>query len=443
MKVMQFEFRLLNILLAGILLTSAGPAAFSQVLLPADAVNLALENNYAIRIARLDQEMLRNNLTPGNAGFLPTADLSAGQNNSIINARQEYLTGQVNERDNAKSNSLSAGASLNWTLFDGMRMFNAYAMLRQQLNAGELRTRLQIENTIASVLGSYYNIVQLWQRMAVFVKAVTLGEERVEIAREMLLLGSGSRLDLLQAEVDLNTDRSQLIEFQEMITGASINLNQLMARDAALTFGVEDTITIMPVLDYNALESAMLRSNPQLLLSQLDIDMANRTLQDIRGRRAPVIGMNLGYSYNNQNSESGFMKTSRTSGINYGITANMSLFDGFNLKRQAQNARIGMESAALQQQAYTEQLKAELLSSYKTYSSKLQMVALERQNLLTANINFEIAGERFRLGELSGIEYREAQKNLLAANERLINAVFDVRLLEISLMQLSGTILPE
>ncbi|HPF65241.1 MAG: TolC family protein [Lentimicrobium sp.] len=443
MKVMQFKFRLLNVLLAGFLFTSFSPAVLSQVLLPADAVNLALENNYAIRIARLDQEILKNNLTPGNAGFLPAADLSAGQNNSITNARQEYLTGQINERDNAKSNSLSAGASLNWTLFDGMRMFNAYALLRQQLNAGELRTRLQIENTIASVLGSYYNIVQLRQRMAVFVKAVTLGEERVEIAREMLLLGSGSRLDLLQAEVDLNTDRSQLLEFQEMITGASITLNQLMARDAALTFSVEDTITIMPVLDYNALESAMLRSNPQLLLSQLDIDMANRTLRDIRGRRAPVIGMNLGYSFNNQNSESGFLKTSRTSGVNYGITANMSIFDGFNLNRQAQNARIGMESAALQQQAYTEQLKAELLSSYKTYSSKLQMVALERQNLETANINFEIAGERFRLGELSGIEYREAQKNLLAANERLISAVYEVRLLEISLMQLSGTILPE
>lgn len=443
MKKMQYKRAGFRIILAVIFLAALLPETRAQVLLPEDAVGIALENNYSIRITRLEEAVLRNNYSVGNAGFLPVANLTAGQSNSNINVRQEYLTGQVNERTGAKSNSLSAGASLNWRLFDGMRMFNAYALLRQQLEAGELRTRMQVENTIVSVLNSYYNIVQLRQRLAVFNTAVSLGEERVDIAREMLLLGSGSRLDLLQAEVDLNTDRSQLLELQKLIDGASIQLNQLLARDPSITFTVEDTIATMPLLNFKELESAMLRSNTLLLATQIDIGMAENTLRDIKGRRMPELGLNLGYNFNNQNSESGFMKTSRTSGINYGLTANMSLFDGFNLNRQQQNARIGIENANLRQQAYTEQVRAELLASYKAYTSKLQMVALERENLKTANINFEIAGERFRLGELSGIEYREAQKNLLAANERLINAVFEVRMLEISLMQLSGTVLPE
>jgi outer membrane protein TolC len=137
------------------------------------------------------------------------------------------------------------------------------------------------------------------------------------------------------------------------------------------------------------------------------------------------------------------LKTSRTSGFNYGISASVNIFDGFNLNRQQQNARIGIEQAELEFKAYQDQLQAELLSAFTTYTNKLRMVAFEKQNLETALVNFEIAGERYRLGELSGFEFREAQKNQLLANDRLINSLYEVRLLEITLMQLSGSVLPE
>jgi outer membrane protein TolC len=426
-----------------VLIASVAPSVVSaQLLTEADVVALVLENNYSIRVTRLDEKVLENNITPGNAGFLPQLDVTAGTNNSITNARQEYLSGQVNERDNAKSGSVNAGASLNWTLFDGMRMFTSYDMLKQELKAGELRTRLQIESTLSNALMVYYNIVQLKQKKAVFEKAVKLGQERVGIANDMLMLGAGSRLDLLQAEVDLNTDNSELINFQDRITEASIALNQLMARDATTQFAVEDTFKVASVIDYATLKSKMEQNNPSLLIGQSDLELAQINLKQIKGRRAPVLGLNMGYNFNDQNSESGFLKTSRTSGFNYGISANVNLFDGFNLNRQQQNARIGIEQAQLEYDGYLEQLQAELLSAYTTYTNKLRMVAFEKQNLETANINFDIAGERYRLGELSGFEFREAQKNQLLANDRLINSLYEVRLLEITLMQLSGSVLP-
>jgi outer membrane protein TolC len=426
-----------------VLIASVAPSVVSaQLLTEADVVALVLENNYSIRVTRLDEKVLENNITPGNAGFLPQLDVTAGTNNSITNARQEYLSGQVNERDNAKSGSVNAGASLNWTLFDGMRMFTSYDMLKQELKAGELRTRLQIESTLSNALMVYYNIVQLKQKKAVFEKAVKLGQERVGIANDMLMLGAGSRLDLLQAEVDLNTDNSELINFQDRITEASIALNQLMARDATTQFAVEDTFKVASVIDYATLKSKMEQNNPSLLIGQSDLELAQINLNQIKGRRAPVLGLNMGYNFNDQNSESGFLKTSRTSGFNYGISANVNLFDGFNLNRQQQNARIGIEQAQLEYDGYLEQLQAELLSAYTTYTNKLRMVAFEKQNLETANINFDIAGERYRLGELSGFEFREAQKNQLLANDRLINSLYEVRLLEITLMQLSGSVLP-
>jgi outer membrane protein TolC len=415
--------------------------SYAQMLTPDDVVRQVLEHNFSIRIVRLDEEVLRNNVTLGNAGFLPRVDATAGTSNSMVNTSQEYLSGEKNERDKAKSGSLNAGAAMQWTLFDGLRMFNSYATLRKELEAGELRTRLQIENSVADALEAYYNMVQLKQKKVVLEKAVKLGEERRGIAQDMLMLGAGSRLSLLQAEVDLNTDKSQLLELDNMIANAGIALNRSMGRDAATPVAVKDSILPGPVLDYATLKTQMQRTNPTLLLSQTDLEIAERNLDNITGQRLPVLNFNLGYNFNDQTSESGFLKASRSSGLNYGFTASLPLFDGFNLNRRRQNARIGVEQADVAYQNYLNALGAELLSTYSKYTNRLSMVLFEKENSSTAGINFDIAGERFRLGEMSGIEYREAQKNFLLANERLINAQFEVRLLEIRLQQLSGSLL--
>lgn len=418
-------------------------SAKAQQLSPGQAVQIALEQNYNIRLARLTEEEIRNNLSYGNAGFLPGLTAGATQSNSITNSRQEYLSGQINEREGAKSNTFSSNLSLNWTIFDGFRMFNQYSLLSKQLAAGELSTRVQVENTITAVLGGYYNIVQLKNRARVYEKAVQLGEERVQIARDMQVIGSGSGLEVLQAEVDFNTDRSQLLDLQKRIAEAEIALNLLLARDPATLFSVEDTIALMPPFDYEQLRNKMDAGNAALQISEMETEMAMNRLKDIQGRRWPVVGVNLGYNFNVQSSQSGFVIDGRTSGVNYGVTASMSIFDGFNVNRQQKNARIGLESARLQLESHKSELEALLLSTHKAYQARLQMLALEKSNRVTAEVNFDVASERFRLGELSGLEYREAQKNLLQADERLISAGYEVRLLEIALLQISGAVLPE
>ncbi|MCD6659420.1 MAG: TolC family protein [Lentimicrobium sp.] len=418
-------------------------SAKAQQLSPGQAVQIALEQNYNIRLARLTEEEIRNNLSYGNAGFLPGLTAGATQSNSITNSRQEYLSGQINEREGAKSNTFSSNLSLNWTIFDGFRMFNQYSLLSKQLAAGELSTRVQVENTITAVLGGYYNIVQLKNRARVYEKAVQLGEERVQIARDMQVIGSGSGLEVLQAEVDFNTDRSQLLDLQKRIAEAEIALNLLLARDPAALFSVEDTIALMPPFDYEQLRNKMDAGNAALQISEMETEMAMNRLKDIQGRRWPVVGVNLGYNFNVQSSQSGFVIDGRTSGVNYGVTASMSIFDGFNVNRQQKNARIGLESARLQLESHKSELEALLLSTHKAYQARLQMLALEKSNRVTAEVNFDVASERFRLGELSGLEYREAQKNLLQADERLISAGYEVRLLEIALLQISGAVLLE
>lgn len=425
-----------------IIVILAGYEVRAQYLSAEQAVAIALQNNYSIRLSQLNQEILKNNVTLGNAGFLPSLNATANQNNSITNAHQEYLSGQINERDNAKSRSFNAGAQFDWTLFDGFQMFTGYDILKTQLEAGQLETRLEVENTIADVLRVYYNIVQLRQKTKMFEASVALSKARETIADQKLAIGAGSRLELMQTKVDMNSDISQLLNLQDLITAATIDLNVLLARNAADTIVVEDTILLMPPADYNTLKSQMESMNASLQLNQSDVELAMLNLKNIKGRRMPVIGVSAGYNYNDQHSESGFLKSSQTAGLSYGLTARLPIFNGFDLHRQQQNARVGIQSANLRFESYTADLNAQLLSTYSVYSSKLKNLELEIENLETARINFDIANERYRLGELSGLEIREAQQNWLMAQDRLINLIYQARLLEIDLLQLSGKIIP-
>lgn len=406
------------------------------------AVAVALENNYSIRLSRLSEKILENNVTIGNAGMLPVLDATAAQNNSITNSRQEYLDGRVNERDNAKANTLNAGVELNWLLFDGMRMFTGYDILKAQLAGGQLQTRLEIENTISEVLRQYYNIVQLRQKVTMFERSVGLGRIRTKIADEKLAIGAGSRLELLQARVDMNADISELLNLNDLITEATINMNLLLARSANAPFTVEDSITLMPPAEYATLKSRMERNNANLLLNRNDLELAGLNLKNIKGRRYPDLGLSMGYNFNRQESQSGFISAGKSDGFTYGLSARLPLFDGFNRSREERNARIGIETATLEHERYVADLNAQLLSTYSVYTNKLKTIELERENLETAYTNFDIANERYRLGELSGIEIREAQQNLLQAEDRLISLVYQARLLEIDLMQLAGEIVP-
>lgn len=416
--------------------------AQSTFLSAEQAVATALEKNYAIRLSMMNEEILSNNVTLGNAGFLPVIEAGANRNNSITNARQEYLSGQINERDNAKSSTVNMGVDFDWTLFDGLRMFKGYDILKKQLEAGELRTRLEVENTIREVLQLYYNIVELRQKVTMFERSVALGRSRTEIADDKLAIGAGSRLELLQARVDMNSDISELLNLNDLITEATVRMNLLLARDAGEEFSVEDTIKLMVPPDFNTLKGQMEAHNSNLLISQNDLQLAELALRNIKGSRYPEIGVILGYNYNKQESESGFVKSGRSDGFNYGLTATLPIFDGFNQNREEKNARISIETSRLRHESYMAELKAELLSTFSIYNNKLKTVQLERENLETARTNFDIANERYRLGELSGIEIREAQQNLLLAQDRLITLIYQARLLEIQLLQLSGKIIP-
>ena len=402
----------------------------------------ALEKNYDIRMVRNEQQIAANNATIGNAGLLPTLDLSAGYSGTLNNTNQEYNDGTTNKNNNILNQGANLGLNLRWTIFDGFSMQTNYKRLKEFETMGEINTRLTIENLLTGLTAEYYNYVHQNIRLSNLKYAVTLSKERLRIVEAHYTIGSKSRLDLQQARVDFNADSSNLIRQYETLYTSKVALNHLMAiEDVAQEIEVTDSlINPNPNLQEELLWASTLQSNSRLLLSIKNQTISELDYKNLKSRNYPYLQFNGGYGYTINAYGSGSMKHQNNLGFNYGFTLGFSIFDGFNKQREQRNAQITIQNRKLQSEQLELSLKADLANMWMAYQNNLELIALEEENLETAIENYEIAIERYKLGELAGIELREAQNSLLGAEERLLQAQFNTKLCEISLLQISGQI---
>ncbi len=399
-----------------------------------------LERNYNIRIITNEQQMASNNFTIGNAGYLPTLSLDAGYSGSVNDIKQDLSAGGTIETDGVNNQTTNAGANLGWMVFDGLKIQANYSRLKELKNMGELNTRLTVEDFISQLTAEYYNYVQQNIRLKNLRSAVDLSRERLRIVEARYNIGSMSRLDLQQAKVDFNADSSKLLKQFEILYSSRIRLNELMSLDdVSRSIIVKDSI-IVPngLLEKSVLWEKTLSSNTSLLLSEKSKTLSQLDYKIIKSRNFPYLKLNAGYGYVRNDYGTGTYNYQESLGFNYGLSLGFSIFDGMNRKREQKNARLSIQNRELMYEQLELELKADLSNIWMAYRNNLKLLGLEKQNLLNAKENYEIAIERYKLGDLSGIELREAQNSLLEAEERLLLAEYNTKICEISLMQISG-----
>ena len=399
-----------------------------------------LENNYSLRITRNEEEVAHNNATLANAGYLPTIDLGAGYNGSFGgNNAKIRETGDIAKEHGNFDNNVSAGVDVNWTIFNGFKTSTTYKQLKEMERMGKTGTRLAIEDFIADLTAEYYNFLQQRMRLHNYYNAVLLSKERLRIVEERYNIGNFSRLDYQQAKVDFNADSAQYIKQQEIVLTSRIALNEMMAIDEVYT-PIETAVTDIvadTTFQFNDLWNNLLQRNADLLLAEQNNTMAQLDYKKVLSRNYPYVRLNAGYDYSfNKYDTNSYTRRSNWGG-SAGVTVGFNLWDG-NRRREKRNAKIEIANAELQRNQLELALKAELGNLWQAYRNNIQLLNLERQNVVTARENHEIAKERYMLGDISGIEMREAQKSLLDAEERLISVEYQTKLCEISLLQISG-----
>jgi outer membrane protein TolC len=408
-----------------------------------DCISTGLERNFSILIARNSETISKNNFTLGNAGFLPTVDLSGQHSGTLNNTTTNLIDGTQTISNGIFNTTTNGSVALGMTVFNGFSAVTTYKKLGELNQVGQLNTQLTIENLIADIVSGYYNYILQIQLMNNLKYALTLSRERLRIDEDRYLLGSGSKLEVLQSRVYVNSDSSNLSRQNEVIRSAQIRLNEMMAvENLENEFTSKDTvIDVNPGLIYEKLLEETLAGNTNLLIASKNKTISDYDYKLIVSRSYPYLNFSGGYSYNLYTYTNNANKSQITNGMNYGLTLGVNLFDGNNQRRSIHNSSIERDSKELRYREVEQGVKADLLTIYSAYSNNLRLISLEEQNFKTATENLDIALERYKLGSLSGIDLREVQKSLLDAKERLISAHYQAKLAEVSLLLISGRIM--
>lgn len=408
-----------------------------------ECLRIGLQNNYDLRIVRNEEQISDNNVTLGNAGFLPTLSANAGTSFRNNNIDQFPMDGdeKITTR-NSNTHALDAGVDLNWTIFEGFRVQTNYQRLQELQTVGELNTQLAVENFIANLSAEYYNYIQHEIRLKNLKYAVELSRERLRIVEARYQIGSLSRLDLQQARVDFNADSSRLIQQQEVVYTSRINLNEMMGMENVENpiVTADSAIHFKTMPAKATLHNDILKLNKVLQLTEKSKTLSELDLKFLQSRNFPYLRLNAGYGFTHFNYNKGSFDKQRNWGPQVGLTLGYTIFDGFNRSREQRNAQIVIENRQLEIEKQTLALESDFASMWMAYHNNIQLAQLEKESLENARINYEIAMERYRLGDLSGLELREAQNSLLEAEDRLITAQYRTKLYEISLLQISGNV---
>ena len=414
----------------------------AQVITLEEAIATALKNNYDIRLARLDSTSAAIDRSYIFGAFIPQVNGSVTKIWNSNDQKAKLQNGTDREASGIRSNNLNAAVNMNWLLFDGLRMFATKEKVEELEVLGGLTLKSTITESLASLINTYYNIVQAKQQLKAVEEQMTISSERVTLAERKLSVGLGTKQELLQAQLDLNAQRASRLRQLTSIEQLKQLLNQLMSVDPKTSYDVLDTIPINMNMTLEDVLSTAQVSNPSLLVAKKNIDIATLTLKEFRGDFFPTISFTSAYNFTRQNNSTVVNPAqalfSQNRGFNYGITASIPILNNFNTRRQVKQAKLGIETQEVAFLSQKLEVELAIYYAYKSYEFQKQSLLLEESNIQLAKENVMIAFERFRLGVSTYIELREAQISLADAYNRLIDARYNTKVAETALLRLKG-----
>ncbi len=412
------------------------------VLTKEDAIKQTLEHNYGIKVAKNNVEVAKNNSSVFNTGKLPIVSSSAGANYNKSNQDIIRQDGSETNVTGAETRSFNASINLNYTLFDGLGRKYNYKSLKETYNLTELQARETIENTYLQLFTTYFQVAQLTENTNNLEETLNISKRRLERAKYQYDYGQSTRLELLNAEVDVNNDSINLLDARQQLTNAKRNLNMVMGTNQGVNYNVETTVDFVELLSFTELLKRTKVNNVVLQQNDKNIAISKYNIKANKANYLPSIGLTSSYGWNKSvNPSTSFLAESSNRGLNAGLNLSWNLFDGGTTKTRVANAKITLENQEILKEQQLNVVENTLTNTWEDYHNKLFIYKAQQRNLDTATDNFNRTNEKYKLGQVTSIEFRQSQINLINAQTALNTAKYNAKIKELELLQLSGEIL--
>ncbi|HNK74446.1 MAG TPA: TolC family protein [Chitinophagales bacterium] len=432
--------KLYRILLVSICLHSYVSLQAQTLLTPEQAVTTALQKNYDIVLAKSEADIAKINNNKATAGMLPIINVTAGNVFNLNNINQKFTTGQEVKKNWVPVNSFTTGLNMNWTIFDGMRMFAAKDRLAALQSLSEMQLNDQIQNTIAQVLSVYYEIVRQKQLIKALNESLKITEERVFLSNKKLEVGYADKTPLLQAKVDLSSQKINILKQETQLQQSKVQLNQLLGRTANDLFDVIDTIEIKSALNALPTLDAIHQNNLLIKGANKNIEIAKLQHKEIKAKRMPQINFNTSYNFMQNNSKAGLQLFNRSYGPQLGVQASIPIFNGGMVKKELQVSAVNIAMKQIQVDQIKNSLDAQLQSAYNDFDYATKVLDLNEENVKTAAENVQVTMERFRLSQSTSLEIKQAQSSYEDALYNVVLARYNAKVAEIALQKLNNAL---
>ncbi len=405
-----------------------------------DLLIVAIDKNHGILITKNDVEISSLNNSYGNAGFLPVVGASVVNNYSISDNKSVLSDGTENVNNGVRNNMIDALVQMNWTLFDGTKMFVTKNRLNELENRSSMQLQLEAESIYTRLASIYYALVQEQKLEQVLKYTLGISRFRFDLADKKFRLGAASEVDRIQASLDYSNDSSLLLKEETKIANLKADINNLIGRNPEILFSVDSVMEMLPELSYPEMVKLIDQQNKSLLLARNNVRIKELELQETRSNFLPSLSLYADYDYFHSGYTTGTIDYNQSIGPTVGLRLSYNIFNGFNDKRKIEIGKIEYQSAQLEEEMEINSVKSDLYQNYNTYSSAIKQMKLETENLVNARKNLQFAVELYRRGAINEIDFREIQRKEFDAENRLLFAQYFAKIAEIQLLQISGNL---
>ena len=418
-------------------------ASYAQELLTKEtAVSLALENNYGIRMAKNSVKIAKNNASVFNSDYIPSISANAGANYNNDDSELTSHDRTITETNGAESKLYNASIGLNYTLFDGLGRSYNYKKLKESYNLSELEAQTVIENIVLQIFSVYFEVARLTEDNSNITASLAISKQRLTRAQYGYEYGQKTKLQLLNAEVDVNNDSIRFINSKRQLANSKRDLNLLLGRKVTTNFEIDTKVLFNLTFDFETLLHKAKIYNVEIKKATKSLEISKLNIKINQSNLFPKLSLTSSYGFNKSDNDATFNYADQFSkDLNAGVNLSWNIFDGGTTKTRIQNSKISTATIEIQKEQIINELERTIANGLETYNNSLFILKSEEKNVETNKRNFSRTEEQYKLGQITSIEFRQAQVNLLNAHSNLNQAKYDAKNAELKLLQLTGELL--